>query len=255
MVRLKGLFDLRSLFQGRDPDTLRTFVLVALALILSSALVWLISNFVGFGAESALGQTLRSAVASPWAFPVLVLTFLGGSFLGAPQFLLIALAVGAFGPLHGFIFAYIATLISASVNFAVARWFGAAWLERRRSAALKSLVAAIGRNGFISSMAVRIVPSAPFIIVNAALGLTRVPFSTFLAGTAIGIIPKTAIVALLGKVVERAIAGDVDAILYVVLGLGVWVLLALLARRLVRDFGPMVAPNGKKSNLVKSADH
>ncbi|MEO1719861.1 MAG: VTT domain-containing protein [Pseudomonadota bacterium] len=231
--KTKGLFDLRSLIQGRSPDMVRTLLLVVIAVVLSSFFIWLVGAIIGFGPDSVFMQTLNAAAASSWAVPLTIAVFVGGSFVGAPQFILIAMAVGAFGPWLGFCLAYGATLISASVNFAIARVFGERVLAKRRSPALQRLVDTVGRNGFFSAMVVRIVPSAPFIVVNMALGLTSVSYLTFIAGTAVGIVPKTAIVALLGEVVQRAIAGELDAVLYMAGAIAAWITLALLARRLV----------------------
>ncbi|MEO1694802.1 MAG: VTT domain-containing protein [Pseudomonadota bacterium] len=233
MHKPNGLFDLRSLIQGRAPDMARTVLLVAIAVILASFCIWAIGALVGFGPDGIFARSLAAAAESPWAAPLTVAVFIAGSFIGAPQFLLIAMAVGAFGPWLGFCLAYGATLISATVNFWLARLFGARMLAARKSDALERLIETIGRNGFFSAMIVRIVPSAPFIVVNMALGLTRTPYTAFLAGTAVGIVPKTAIVALLGKVVERAMAGDADAVAYMIAAVIGWIVLALLARFLV----------------------
>lgn len=236
-----GLFDLRSLIAGRDADTVRTIVLVSLAVVLSSLLFWILGSLAGFSENGIVRRALSAAANSAWLIPAIIAIFIAGSFIGAPQFLLIALSVGALGPWSGGLVAYVGTLMSAAINFFLARWFGAGWLKRRKSVALLSIVETVGRNGFISSMAVRIVPSAPFIVVNMALGLTTVPFMTFLAGTAIGSIPKTVLVALLGKVAERAMDGDLLAIGYMALAAAAWVALAVLARKVVQRTSPPAA--------------
>ena len=56
----------------------------------------------------------------------------------------------------------------------------------------------IGKNGFMASLIVRLVPSAPFIVVNMAAGVTPMKVRDFVAGTAIGIIPKIALTAFAG---------------------------------------------------------
>ncbi len=224
----KSRQQLRRLLANRDALTTAGLVLGAIAA--ASGVIWIMSRVVGFDENGALGLALSGAAQSPWALLVAIVVFTAGSFIGAPQFLLIALSVAAFGPLKGFVFAYLSTLISASLNFLLARYAGTQWLRKRQGPTLKALVEAIGRNGFLSAMMVRIVPSAPFVVVNMALGLTTTPYAAFLAGTAIGIIPKTAMIALLGKVVERARAGDLDAIGYLILAAGAWVGLALLTR-------------------------
>ena len=224
---------IRALFANRNAGALRSIILILLAVITASAFFWIASSLIGLDKNGALGQAFHTVANSYWALPIVIVTFTAASFAGTPQFLLIAVAVAAFGPARGFLFSYGATLISASVNFFIARYFGAEWLKRRSSATLKTLSDFVGRNGFYSAMIVRIAPSAPFVVVNMGMGMTSVPYLAFLAGTSVGIVPKTAIIALLGKIIERARAGEVDAIAYLAIAALGWIILALLARWLL----------------------
>jgi uncharacterized membrane protein YdjX (TVP38/TMEM64 family) len=224
----------RRINSSRNADAIRSIVLIVLAVLTVSAVFWTAGRFVGLDENGALAETFKAAAESSWALPIVIVCFTAASFIGAPQFLLIALAVAAFGPVRGFMFSYVATMISASTNFLVARLFGARWLQRHRGATLKTLTDFVGRNGFYSALIVRIVPSAPFVVVNMGMGMTTMPYMAFLAGTAVGVIPKTTLVALLGKIVQRARAGETDAILYLVLAALVWIVLAYLARWLIR---------------------
>ncbi|MEO0631419.1 MAG: VTT domain-containing protein [Planctomycetota bacterium] len=221
----------RDWIANLDRKAWLTFALATAALAVMSLLFWVSAQLIGWDANGPLSNLFQTFANSWWALPVVVLAFVGASFIGAPQFVLIAVTVAAFGPLKGFLFAWLATLTSASCNFLLARYLGGRWLRRIGLDRLDGLLTAVGRNGFLASMLVRIVPSGPFIVVNSALGLTHASFVAFLAGTAIGTIPKTALVALLGEVVERALAGDLAAINYLCGAVGLWLALAYAAKR------------------------
>ena len=225
---------LRAILQGRDKESLRNIGLLIFTLVTVSVGFWLTANIIGLDENGILARTFKSFAGSPWALPVLSLGYTAASLIGAPQFLLIAITVAAFGPTYGFVYAVVATLVSASVNFFMARYLGADWLRRRGWQGIGGLSDMVGRNGFMSSLLVRIIPSAPFIVVNMGLGLTRTSFPAFFGGTAIGIIPKTALIALLGKVVERAQTGDIEAIEYLALATLGWIGLAYFAKWIVR---------------------
>lgn len=225
---------LKQILRGRDRASLRNIALLILAVVAASLVLWFSAKVIGLDENGVLSTTFRSFIGSPWALPVVTLGFTAASFIGAPQFLLIAVTVAAFGPLYGFLFSFAATLFSASANFLLARYVGAEWLRNRGWKGIGSLTEMVGRNGFMAALMVRIIPSAPFIVVNMGLGLTRTPYTAFLAGTAIGILPKTALIALLGKVVERAQTGDLQAILYLLAAAGGWIALAVLAKWIVR---------------------
>jgi uncharacterized membrane protein YdjX (TVP38/TMEM64 family) len=67
----------------------------------------------------------------------------------------------------------------------------------------------IGRHGILASGLIRVSPSAPFIVVNAAAGAARVPLWKYLAGTSVGIVPKILIVVALASLApeQRTFSG------------------------------------------------
>jgi uncharacterized membrane protein YdjX (TVP38/TMEM64 family) len=96
-------------------------------------------------------------------------------------------------------------------------------------------MALIGRNGFLASLLVRLVPSAPFIVVNMAAGVTPMRTIDFAAGTALGIIPKIALTAFAGGAAFRALTGGgAGHILLLVIAGAAWIGMGLLAREWVR---------------------
>lgn len=156
-----------------------------------------------FGLNSAqLGETFAALSDSVWGLPVTIFIFCSAAFIGAPQWMLISAAVLAFGPVQGGGYAWIATLTSAALDFWIARKIGASALDGRLEAmsgkTLDKITQAIRKNGFTTSFVVRLVPTGPFVLVNFAAGISHMKFMAFLAGTALGIIPKILVVALIG---------------------------------------------------------
>ena len=229
---------LRTFWDNIDAGMVRGGLVILAAVAVVSAIVVTASKLIGFDENGLLSQAFHAVSGSYWAIPVVIAIFTAGSFVGAPQFVMVALAVAAFGPFKGFLYSYVATLCSATVNFQLARLLGADWMRRRGFPAFDRISGIVGRNGFMTSLLVRVVPSAPFVVVNAGLGLTETSYLAFIAGTAAGIIPKTAIIALLGKVVERATSGDVTAIAYLAGAMLLWLSLAVVARYLIRRRAP-----------------
>lgn len=184
---------------------------------------------LGADLEGLLEDWLGGFAGSPWGLPATILVFIVAAFVGAPQFLLIAACVIAFGPWTGFLYSWIATVASAAVTFGLGRLAGRRALERFGGRRLDRLSQFVGRNAFVGSFVIRNVPSAPFIVVNMAFGLTRARFWSFLAGCALGVLPKTAVVALFGASILTAATGDgiwssaiVAAIALAWLGLMLW---------------------------------
>jgi uncharacterized membrane protein YdjX (TVP38/TMEM64 family) len=173
------------------------------------------------------------AGAGPWALPVAVAAFALLAFVGVPQFMLIAAAVVAFGAWTGFAYSWIGTMVSALVGFYFGRLAGARTLSTFSGEGLRQFMGLVGRNGFLASLVVRLVPSAPFIVVNMAAGVTPMRLRDFAAGTALGIVPKIALTASAGNSVVQVLRGEggmghIAALAGLVL---LWLAVGLVARR------------------------
>ena len=190
------------------------------------------AQMLGFNGEATVERWLGLASHGPWALPVAVGAFAVLAFLGVPQFVLIAAAVVAFGPWTGFLYSWIGTLVSSVVGFWLGRQFGAGVLRDFAGEGVNRFMRLIGRNGLTASLIVRLVPSAPFIVVNMAAGVTPMRFADFLIGTGIGIVPKIALTAFAGNSIVQAMkGGGRQPIVMLVLAAAVWIGGSLIARR------------------------
>lgn len=149
------------------------------------------------GGGQAVERWMGAGVHGPWALPAAVGGFTVLAFLGVPQFVLTAAAVVAFGAWTGFAYSFLGNLVSAVAGFLVGRRFGARLLPKR-AGALQEFMDMVGRNGLLASAAVRLVPSAPFVVVNMAAGVTPMSLWSFTLGTAVGSVPKLALTAFAG---------------------------------------------------------
>jgi uncharacterized membrane protein YdjX (TVP38/TMEM64 family) len=163
---------------------------------------------LGLDAEVRLEAWLGGFRHGPWGLPAAVVVFTVAAFFGAPQFILIAACVVAFGPWFGFLYSWIATVASAAVTYWMGRGPTARLLERHGGKTVGRLTRFVGKNAFYASFMIRNVPSAPFIVVNMAFGAARASFPGFLAGCALGVLPKTALVAFFGGSFMTAVSGD-----------------------------------------------
>jgi uncharacterized membrane protein YdjX (TVP38/TMEM64 family) len=189
------------------------------------------AQVLGFNGEAAVERWL-GATSGPWALPAAVGAFALLAFIGVPQFVLIAAAVVAFGAWTGFAYSWIGTMVSSLVGFYLGRFAGARALKTLSGDSMQRFMDMVGRNGFLASLIVRLVPSAPFIVVNMAAGVTPMRVFDFTIGTALGIIPKIALTAFAGNSIVQAMkGGGVTHIAWLVAVVVLWVIIGWLARK------------------------
>lgn len=145
-------------------------------------------------------QELRSIVAQTGATGILL--FIAGyvvcTLLVLPKGVLSIGAGIAFGFLPGAAIVMVGAILGASAAFVVGRWLGRDAVERMAGAHLARLDALVTRYGFAAIVLVRLIPLAPFTVINYAAGLTSIGFRSYAVATAVGIIPGTLAYVALG---------------------------------------------------------
>lgn len=150
---------------------------------------------------------LGAARDSRWAALIVVASYVVLNFTGVPQFMLVGATVLVFGPLAGFVYAWIGTMVSSSVGFFLGYGFGGELLRRFGGSRANRISTRLAQHGVLTSAAVRIVPAGPAIMVNMALGLSHISYAKFFLGTALGIAPKIALIALVGEGLQGLLSG------------------------------------------------
>ncbi len=160
------------------------------------------------------------------------------AFVGAPQWMLITGTILAFGPWQGGSLAWIGSMTAAILGFGIGHVLGAERLQKIDAELIRKLSAAVRKNGFITSLVVRLVPTGPAILVNLAAGVSRMKFRHFLGGTAIGIIPKIVVVALISQGFMSGLSGSWMSVFFAALAAAA-ILLSWLARRRLEARTPL----------------
>jgi uncharacterized membrane protein YdjX (TVP38/TMEM64 family) len=128
--------------------------------------------------------------------------YLVGSLIMIPVTLMIAGTALAFGFLSGVIISLSGSLLSAALAYAVGRRFGRDVLRRLPALRLNRLSRRLARHGIITVTSLRLIPIAPFTVVNVAAGAGHLRFLDFMIGTLLGMIPGILIITLLVQQIE-----------------------------------------------------
>jgi uncharacterized membrane protein YdjX (TVP38/TMEM64 family) len=211
-------------------------VAISVAMVVVVAVILVIGRlYYGAEIEAFIDSTLGEARRARWGLPATILVFVLTAYVGAPQIVLIGACVVAFGPEQGFWFAWIATICSGATTYFTGRVASAETQKRFGGATGGRFTRFMGKNGFLASLIVRFVPTAPFVVVNMAFGAARVGFFAFIAGLALGVLPKTAIVAFAGDGIMDALEGKLgSAALMGALAIVLWIVVVVIVRRWLR---------------------
>lgn len=118
-----------------------------------------------------------------------------------------------FGPVTGVAVATSATVVSALAALLLVRVLGReAVAARLRHRALRTVDARLARRGWLAVLSLRLIPVVPFSLLNYSCGVSAVRVGPFLAGTAVGILPGTVAVVVLGD----ALTGGTSPVLLAV---------------------------------------
>jgi len=125
-----------------------------------------------------------------WAPMVYIVIYSVGVCLFLPGTLLTGLGAVIFGSYLGFLYVWIGAMIGSSAAFFIGRTLGREFAASLIGDKLKKYDDAVERNGFATVLYLRLV-YFPFTPMNFGMGLTKVQFWDYFAGTGLGIIVGT----------------------------------------------------------------
>jgi uncharacterized membrane protein YdjX (TVP38/TMEM64 family) len=97
------------------------------------------------------------------------------------------------------LFVNLGATTGATLAFLVARYLLRDAVEQKFGKWLGPLQEGFAKNAFSYLMTLRLIPLFPFFVVNLVSGLTRVSVGTYVAATALGIIPGSFVYAYAGQ--------------------------------------------------------
>ena len=208
--------------------------LLAIFLALAAAWRWTeLGDWLAPAKLEQLGEWLRQLPASP----LLVLSaFVVGTLLVVPVTGMIAAAMLVFGPWLGMAYSFGGALLGAAATYGLGRVAGRRTVRRIAGSRLDRLSRELGRRGVLAVATVRIIPVAPFTVINMVAGTTHISMRDFLLGTLIGLASGIIAAALFIDRILAALRDPGAGTVAVLVGLTALVVagMALLRRSLRR---------------------
>jgi len=169
----------------------RRIIAVTLLLLLLAALAaaWRwgpLGDWISPAELQAFALEMERAPATP---ALVLAAYLVASLVAFPITLVVVATAFAFDPWIAVAYAVIGSVLGAAVTFCLGRMLGRRAVRRLASSRLDELSRRLGRGGVSAVLVFRLLPVAPFTVVNLVAGASHLRLRDFLIGTALGMAP------------------------------------------------------------------
>ena len=178
---------------------------ITLAALLGLAAAWrwtALGDLLQVEQLVAQAQALNSHVATPL---VVVALFALASTMAVPLTLLVIASVVAFGATAGFIYSLTGAELSALISYGIGRNLGRDLVRRYAGKTLNNVSKRLSHRGIMAIITLRIVPVAPFAIINLVAGASHISLRDFAIGTILGLLPGIIAIALFADGLVQAL--------------------------------------------------
>ncbi len=188
--------------ESKKPSTGKIIIMLAIALAIGAFFYFDFGQFLSLTAlkenrDSLLAFTDANFVSAVGIFIAAYVIVAGLSLPGA---VILTLAGGfLFGATMAALFINIGATTGATLAFLSARYLLRDTVEQKFGKWLGPFQEGFAKNAFSYLLTLRLIPLFPFFVVNLVSGLTRVNIGTYIAATALGIIPGSFVYAYAGR--------------------------------------------------------
>lgn len=220
---------------------------ICVVAVIALVLAWRYTPLAEWASPQRLAAAFRAVADSPLSFPIVVGIFVAAGFIAFPVTLLIAATAITFGTWEGLSVALTGSMTSALATYGAGRWLGADLLRRVMGPRINRVARKVKNNGILAVTTMRVMPTAPFMLVNLVAGATRIRLLDYTIGTFLGLAPGIVIMSVLGgrllDMMTRPSLLDIALIAgFLLLWAGLSYIMQLIVARLRDKFGATESP-------------
>ena len=128
-----------------------------------------------------------------------------GSLLLVPITAIILVTAIIFGPILGSLYSIVGCLAGAVATYAIGRLLGQDFVRKIAGTKWRRLEKKIEQTGIVAVATLRLLPVAPFTVVNVVSGAFKVPLRDYILGSLLGLAPGIVITNLFARQFASAI--------------------------------------------------
>lgn len=186
----------------RSMASRRRVILVLLLAVAALAVLWNFTPLREVLTPERIAKKLEIVEKSDWAPLYFLAAFVAGGLVMFPVTVMSAATAITFPPYKAAPISFTGILLSA----ALLHWLGARFLKKpvrkMLGETLHKVDAALKDKSILTIATLRMMPIAPFTLVNLAAGSMGVKFSDYMFGTALGLAPGLTMMCIFGRQVR-----------------------------------------------------
>jgi uncharacterized membrane protein YdjX (TVP38/TMEM64 family) len=177
------------------------FASVVVTVALAAAWKW--TPLHEYAEPKLVAHWLVEARSSPWLPLLIVALFVGGNAVMFPHTVLTVATILALGSWTGFAYATGGAMVAAVVAYALARRYGPDHIKDLKIKSMERIGAALKRGTIAQIFMLRLLPLAPFGVVNVMAGISHVRVVPYVIGTFLGLLPGNLLLTAFGRQLRR----------------------------------------------------
>ncbi len=203
------------------------FLIAALSLIAALFFIGFLTAYSDLIDPQRVSAFLETSRGTPWAFPLVCIVYVIAGLAMFPVTILSLATAAVFGPLWGPLYALSGALLSGAVLFGIGHFAGLRGVRKLIGEKVRKIDAKLQDKGVLGVVTIRLVPVAPYSLVNLAAGVSSIRFSDFMIGTFLGLLPGLIAKGFVGDSLVQAFVNPSSATYaYVAGGIIFWLVLA-----------------------------
>ncbi|WP_322107359.1 VTT domain-containing protein [Paraburkholderia sp. J41] len=178
---------------------------VCALLAVAMTLAWHYTPLAQYVSFERIGRAAHALADTRFGPLLVVAAYALAAVASVPVTVLIVCAGLLFGAFAGSAYALAGSLLAALITYAIGRWAGRDAVRRRAGSRLNRISKRLGKQGLPAVVVLRVLPLAPFVLVNLAAGASHIGLRDYLLGTLIGMGPGIVLAATFAHQLVNAV--------------------------------------------------
>lgn len=222
--------------EERRRARLRIYATLGVLAVVALAAAWHWTPLREYADPRLLARAVRWMAHSAWTPVIVLAAYVLSNAVMFPITVLCFATILVWGTHPGLLYATLGSLVAALAAYAGGRYYGAIPLQRLENGTLARLREGLRQGGVLQMTILRLLPLAPFSIVNVTAGAARVRVVPFILGTILGMLPGNLLFTAFGRQLRQMLANPTPMEIAAMLGVTVvasaafWYLHRLVSR-------------------------